>query len=227
MSESLTDDEVLNAIASVPKWYHRVDIRTPGINDSQLSLSLLKLPEDCAGLRVLDIDTRDGFFAFEMERGGAEVLAVDIEEGGFAVASRLLGSRVRFVKDNLYALDPATIGTFDIVLFLGLLYHLPYPLAGLRIVRSLCRKQMYLETLVIDRNLLMADGSVCEMSELDPRLTSIPFMRFYPGDACNHDATNFWGPNIQCVKDMLAATGFSVLRVERLKRRANFECLTA
>jgi len=231
MSTSLTDDEVLDAIASIPKWYHRIEIRpgisTPGINDSQLALQLLDPPVDCTGLRVLDLGTRDGFFAFEMERRGAEVLAVDIEEGGFMVASRLVGSRVPFLRRDLHELTPDAIGTFDIVLFLGLLYHLPDPIAALRIVRALCCRAMYLESVVIDQNLLMEDGSFCELADLHPRLTSIPLMRFFPGDVCNQDETNFWGPNIQCVKDILADTGFTVVRVAPLKRRAVFECAIA
>lgn len=93
--------EVRARIASVPHCYHRIEVRpgilTPGTNDSQTSLARLDLPVDCSGLSVLDIGTRDGFFAFELERRGARVLAVDYAPPaatGFAVAADLLGSKV-------------------------------------------------------------------------------------------------------------------------------------
>jgi len=227
----VTDDEVREQIAAIPDWYHRIEVRpgivTPGIQDSQLALQLLQLPDDCRGLRVLDIGARDGFFSFEMERRGAEVLAVDYvpaTETGFALAASILGSHVEYRHSNLYDLSPDTLGTFDIVLFLGVLYHLPDPLLGLRIVRSLCRDRLYLETYIIDRSFRLSDGTFTALDEIDPRLSSIPLMQFFPGSALGGDPTNFWGPNIQCVTDMLAQTNITIVRTERLIRRAVFEC---
>lgn len=66
-------------------------------------------------------------------------------DSGVAVAADLLGSRVTFFQRNLYELTAPELGTFDIVLFLGLLYHLPDPLGPLRVIRSLARQRMYLE----------------------------------------------------------------------------------
>jgi len=115
-------------IATVPVWYHQIDlgggIITPGFNRSAEVLEWMDIPADCRGLRVLDVGARDGFFAFEFERRGAEVVAVDYlprNETGFDVAAELLGSRVSYIEDNVYYLTPERYGTFDIVLFLGLL----------------------------------------------------------------------------------------------------------
>ena len=77
------------------------------------------LPESLAGKKVLDIGTRDGFFAFEAARRGGDVLAVDYcpeDSMGFAAAKRILGARVRFLHSNIYDLLPGELGTFDIVL---------------------------------------------------------------------------------------------------------------
>ena len=218
------------ALASV-RWYHRIEVRpgivTPGINDCQTTLRLLDLPADCSGLRVLDIGTRDGFFAFEMERRGADVLAVDYDAhaaDGFGVASRLLGSRVPFRQANLYNLDPEEIGTFDIVLFLGVLYHLPDPVGALRLIRRLCRGRMYVETFTIDHHLPLPDGTYVDMTERFPELTGVPLMCFFRGRSFNDDATNFWGPNIQCMKEMLGETEFTVLRATAIHNRAIFAC---
>ena len=130
-----SDAEVWNELNSVNLVYHQIPIQpgitTPGINNTAQVLALLDLPDDARGLRVLDLGTRDGFFAFEMERRGAEVIAVDYlprDQTGFAVASRLLDFKVTFINANIYDLSAERHGTFDVVLFLGLLYHLPDPL---------------------------------------------------------------------------------------------------
>src|SRR5262245_59952576 len=120
---SAEDDQHLQEkISSVPFWYHRIELKpgliTPGINDSQAVLELLELPKDCSRLRALDIGARDGFFSFEMERRGAEVLAIDYmppNQTGFMVAKEILGSNVTYKVANVYGLDPKEYGTFDIV----------------------------------------------------------------------------------------------------------------
>ncbi|MEO7271784.1 MAG: methyltransferase domain-containing protein, partial [Vicinamibacterales bacterium] len=216
LSDHLTDDEVRARIAGVPHWYHPIEIRpgivTPGANDARSVLAMLDLPADCRGLRALDLGTRDGFFAFELERRGADVVAVDYmasTESGFSVASTLLGSRVTFLQRNLYQLTAAELGTFDIVLFLGLLYHLPDPLGALRLVRHLTRQRMYLETLVLDFG---ADTA------------AVPLMRFFSGSSWAGDPTNYWGPNIRCVEQMLSEVEFAATRVVPYGERCLFAC---
>ena len=231
MSASLSDADARAMVAAYPSWYHRIEVRpgivTPGANDSPLNLRMLDLPPDCSGMRVLDLGARDGFFSFELERRGAEVLAIDYmpaERTGFPIAAQLLGSRVVLRQANLYHLTAAEIGTFDLVLFLGLLYHLPDPIRAIRIVRSLCTWRMYLETLVIDEAVLMPDGSEAPLAQIDQRLAAVPLMQFFPGAVCNGDPTNYWGPNVRCVEAMLAEAEFRVERVARVPRRAVFQC---
>jgi tRNA (mo5U34)-methyltransferase len=231
MPASVSDADARAMVAAYSRWYHRIEVRpgliTPGINDSPLQLQMLQLPADCSGVRVLDIGARDGFFSFELERRGAEVLAIDYmpaERTGFPIAAQLLGSRVVFRQANIYQLTAAEIGTFDLVLFLGLLYHLPDPLRAIRIVRRLCTWRMYLETLVIDDGLPMPDGSETSLAALSERLAAIPLMQFFPGASCGGDPTNYWGPNVRCVEAMLAESEFRVERVARVPRRALFQC---
>jgi tRNA (mo5U34)-methyltransferase len=212
----MTDDEVRARIAAVPHWYHPIEVRpgiiTPGANAARTVLELLDLPADCRGMRALDLGTRDGFFAFELERRGAEVVAVDymaMTDSGFGVAAELLGSRVTYLQRNLYELTATELGTFDIVLFLGLLYHLPDPLGALRVVRNLARQRMYVETLVLDFG-----------RELD----ELPLMRFFAGSSWAGDPTNYWGPNVRCVEEMLGETEFATRRVVRIGDRCVFAC---
>jgi tRNA (mo5U34)-methyltransferase len=231
MPASVTDADARAMIAAYPRWYHRIEVRpgivTPGVNDSPATLQMLELPSDCSGMRVLDLGARDGFFSFELERRGADVLAVDYTPAGrtgFPIAAQLLGSRVAFRQANLYHLTPAEIGTFDLVLFLGLLYHLPDPIRAIRLARRLCTWRMYLETLVIDDVLPLPDASETSLAVLNERLAAIPLMQFLPGATCNGDPTNYWAPNVRCVEAMLAETEFRVERVVHIPQRALFQC---
>jgi tRNA (mo5U34)-methyltransferase len=163
-------------------------------------------------------------------RGAAEVVAIDSlpsHQTGFGVASRLLESKVVYHHANLYNLERLQLGTFDLVLFLGLLYHLPDPLGGLRIVRQHCRARMFLETVIVDYGLPLADGTTVPLQQLDPRLAATPIMRFFPRDSFHQDASNYWGPNMQCVRDMLTEMEFSVVRESTDQSRAIFECVVA
>jgi len=200
-------------IAGHPTWYHRIEVApgivTPGINDSERTLAALDLPEDLRGKTVLDIGTRDGFFAFACERRGADVLAVDympVEATGFGIAAQLLGSQVRYQRENIYNLRAETIGSFDIVLMLGLLYHLPDLVGALSTVRPLCRDRLYVESHVCDVDF--------------PDLADKPFAHFCQGSSLNADPTNYWAPTTRCVEAMLDECGFSVSKTTRLGSRS-------
>jgi tRNA (mo5U34)-methyltransferase len=182
-------------------WFHRIDLGngliTPGVDDSPQKLKQIFMPEDLTGKTVLDIGAWDGFFSFEAERrGAARVVAADhfcwlnYGKDGFDLAREVLKSKVEAVVCPVEEMLAKSIGTFDLVLFAGVLYHSQDPLRYLRIVRSLCHDQLILET---------------HMDALDyPR----PAMVFYPGASLNNDPTNFWGPNPLAVQAMLEEVGF-------------------
>ena len=98
-------NEIKEMIDSVPVWHHRIELApgifTPAIQQTQDLLTSIDLPKDMSGFRVLDLGARDGFFSFECEkRGAAEVIAVDytpVELTGFAVASKILNSKVKWL----------------------------------------------------------------------------------------------------------------------------------
>ena len=142
-------------------------------------LRLLQIPADLSGKTVLDIGAWDGYFSFEFERRGAKrVLAIDSyawspRPGGFprGLECFLLGrefynSKVEYQRLDLYDLDPAAIGTFDLVFCAGVLYHMRHPLLGLEKIRSVTAGQLILET-----------------HQLIPAVHErIPLIRFFPGD---------------------------------------------
>jgi tRNA (mo5U34)-methyltransferase len=134
-------------------WYHTISlgngIVTPGIDDTPSRLSKIGLPLDLTGKTVLDVGAWDGFFSFEAERrGAARVLATDSycwsgggwgTKDGFDLAKRALGSNVEEREIDVLDLSPDTVGVFDIVLFLGILYHMT-PVAATRSYRRECSR---------------------------------------------------------------------------------------
>src|ERR1700688_21458 len=120
-------------------WYHSMELPDGSVIQGLQSIELLRkrlaqfpIPLDLRGKRVLDIGAWDGWFSFEMERRGAEVVAVDVaRQKPFLEAKKLLNSKVEYVIEDVCRLNPATLGTFDIVLFLGVLYHSKHPVLAL------------------------------------------------------------------------------------------------
>ncbi len=191
------------------RWYHTIDLGggvvTRGVDDSPLRLARVQLPESFQGKTVLDIGAWDGFFSFECERrGAARVVAADHfswqgtgwgTKAGFTLAREALGSRVEDIDIDVMDLGPERVGMFDVVLFLGVFYHLRHPFLALERVASVTRDYLIVETVV------------------DLVGFRRPAMAFYPGRELNNDPTNWWGPNIPAVVGMLESLGFREVAV--------------
>lgn len=184
------------------KWFHRIDLGdgvvTPGVDHTQEKLRFVSLPERLDGLSVLDVGAWDGFFSFEAERRGASrVVAMDWtmwqgeSKRGFELARQALGSKVEDVDLDVMDLTPERLGTFDVVLFLGVFYHLENPLAALRRVSEVCDRHLVVESLV------------------DKVYTRRPSLVFYPGDKENEDSSNWFGPNPAALLEMIREVGFA------------------
>jgi tRNA (mo5U34)-methyltransferase len=219
-------EEARRMIAAHENWYHQIEVApgvvTPGVNASQLSLEVLHLPERLDGLRVLDVGARDGFFSFECERRGADVVAIDSmppDQTGFPIAKELVGSRVELQQRNVYELSPQEFGHFDLILFLGVLYHLRDPMLALDRIWSVSRDRLIVETQMIDEAFLVGPGEFKRLADVAPELEKIPLMQFYPGYALNEDPTNVWAPNQACLAAMLEEVGFTVQDQKRLGHR--------
>lgn len=198
----------LRSNVSALRWYHTIDLGggvvTQGIDDTPLRLARLDLPESLAGQTVLDVGAWDGFFSFEAERRGASrVLATDYyswhgpgwgDKAGFELARAALGSRVEDLDIDVMDLSPERVGTFDVVLFLGVLYHLPHPLLALECAASVTRRLLILETVV------------------DMIGIRRPAVAFYPGRELNADPSNWWGPNVPAMHGLLRSAGFDRVR---------------
>jgi tRNA (mo5U34)-methyltransferase len=192
------------------QWWHTIDlgngIVTRGRVDNLATLKRIGLPERLDGKTVLDIGAWDGFYSFEAERrGAARVLATDSfswggggwgTKAGFELARKALGSKVEDLHLDVMDLSPDRIGTFDLVLCLGILYHMRHPLLALERVFSVTGDHLILET------------------HVDLQWIRRPAIAFYPNDELQRDATNWCGPNPAAVEAMLRTVGFR--RVQRI-----------
>ncbi|HXI12934.1 MAG TPA: methyltransferase domain-containing protein [Thermoanaerobaculia bacterium] len=226
-SQPITDRvEIKRLIAEHGRWWHEIEVApgiiTPGDDSNRIKVPILDaigFPDDMRGFRVLDVGCSDGFFSFEMERRGASVVAMDFVPetySGFSVAKRIMGSSVEYRMDNIYNLSPEGYGEFDLVLFLGVLYHLRNPQGGLDAIRSVMKEggTLFVGTMMIDDYFLLPDGSVTTLEAINPMLGSIPLWQAYPGDSLNGDFTNCFAPNRQALVAALQEAQFAVHEIK-------------
>jgi tRNA (mo5U34)-methyltransferase len=205
---SLTPDELRREVHT-RTWFHTIDlgngVRTPGQKDTPSEVSLFQIPSDLTGKTVLDVGAYDGFYSFEAERrGAARVVASDSwtwnwhgsdARRNFDLAHEVLQSTVEPVVVSVEELCPETVGgVFDVVLFLGVLYHAPDPIGYLRNVRSVTGGFAIVETVV-------------DLIDIP-----VPAAAYYPRDFFNGDSSNHFGPNPLAVEAMLETAGFSGVR---------------
>jgi tRNA (mo5U34)-methyltransferase len=191
-----------------PYFFHRIELPdglvTPGWSDPRTEkLPYYRLPEDMTGMRVLDIGCAEGFFSFEAERrGAAEVVAIDSFPDSvrrFNICREAFDARAQAFLTNVYDLSERTFGTFDLVMFFGVLYHLRHPLLALEKVFSVCSGTVLLQTASFE-NPALGEASAAEFH---------PFgIQSGPPDNPLFDPTVFWIPNSACVRDMMAHVGF-------------------
>jgi len=197
--------------------YHAIDLPDgsilPGLQSVEhlrWRLDLFGLPKDLRGKRVLDIGAWDGWFSFECERRGATVVAADcVELDTFLEARELIGSKVEYVTLDVPELSEARLGKFDIVLFLGVLYHLRHPLLGLEKVVELTTDMALIESFVIDRE-KRAVPSV---------------MEFYERGELGGQVDNWCGPSPECLMAMCRSAGFAQTELRDITNgRASVVC---
>ena len=190
------------------EWFHSIDLGHGLITRGQKSLEVLAHeqrvifdPVKIEGATVLDVGAWNGAFSFAAKRRGAvRVLATDQYvwihkhwrgREGFDIANSALGLNIEALEIDVPQIAPATVGYWDIVLFLGVLYHLPSPLEGLEAVAEVTKDCLIVET---HTNLIEHPT---------------PALAYYPGNSLNGDETNFFGPNPAFVIEALKECGFT------------------
>jgi tRNA (mo5U34)-methyltransferase len=211
-------------IAELAPWFHNITLPTgertapdhplgdfPAFKWAEIAALL---PDDLAGWRVLDIGCNAGYYSFACAARGATVLGVDHDERYLRqarwAAGRLgAGDRVAFRRSDVYDLA-RTDETWDLVLFLGVLYHLRHPLLGLDIVAGTVGRMLVVQSLEAPVEEVLeppSDLGIDRREEMTrPGWPSMAFIEHRLAG----DGSNWWAPNRACTEAMLRSTGLTV-----------------
>ena len=220
---SLARERIRLEIAALGPWFHNLElggVQTapdhflgdyPAVKWRRFAHAV---PADLTGRNVLDIGCNAGFYALEMKRrGAARVLAVDhdpdyLKQARFA--AEIAGLDIEFARLSVY--DVGALGErFDVVLFLGVLYHLRHPLLALDLIREHVAKDLF-----VCQTMQRGDAAEEPLAEDYPFTETAIFERpTYPRlSFVEHryagDGTNWWVPNRACAKAMLRSAGFVI-----------------
>jgi tRNA (mo5U34)-methyltransferase len=221
MGTQVPDDALGREIAARAPWFHNLHLPRghqtapdhplgdfPAFKWQQIEPHV---PADLHGQRALDIGCNAGFYSFQLAARGAEVLAVDVDDHYLAQArwaSTQLDpeGRVEFRRMTVY--DLARIADeFDLILFLGVLYHLRHPLLALDAVAERLRGSLILQTLTMPGEPPQPTPPDLPIDERE-RLTGPGWPRAaFIEQRLAGDPTNWWAPDDACVQAMLRSAG--------------------
>ena len=220
----LTREAIERRVRELGDWFHNIDlggVQTaphhflgdyPAVKWRRFADAL---PLDLRGMTVLDIGCNAGFYSIEMKRRGAErVVAMDFDADYLnqaRFAAEVSGVDLEFSELSVY--DVGALGErFDIVLFLGVLYHLRHPLLALDLIHE-----------HVARDLLVFQSMQRGSTEIEPfendyaftevevfERPGFPKLHFIEGRYAG-DPTNWWAPNRACSEAMLRSAGFAVV----------------
>jgi len=198
----------------VGSWFHSFELSDGTLIPGNKTLGVLKAEFDAVfapltldGQSVLDVGAWNGAFSFEAKRLGApHVLATDLYTWAhpsfrgfekFLYVRKDSGLDIDYRVLDTHQIRRDVVGEFDVVLFLGVFYHLQDPITVIASIAEVATSWLIVET------------------HLDLDDVSHPAMRYYPAAELAEDPTNWWGPNQQCVERLLTTAGFSEIHFTR------------
>jgi tRNA (mo5U34)-methyltransferase len=222
---SLNREDLVRRIDELGEWFHNLDLHGvstaphhflgdfPNVKWKYIASAI---PQDLSGATVLDIGCNGGFYAIEMKRRGAErVIGVDIDDrylNQARFAAGTLGLDIEFLKTSVYDVDRIP-GQFDFVLFLGVFYHLRYPLFALdKVVKKVkSGGRLVFQTMIRgseqtrewDKNYHFWNKEIFEHPDY-PRM-------FFIEHSYANDPTNWWVPNRAAAEAMLRSSGLEIV----------------
>jgi tRNA (mo5U34)-methyltransferase len=222
-------DEIEREIARLAPWFHNLHLPSghetaadhplgdfPGYKWEQVATHL---PRDLTGWRALDIGCNAGYYAFALAARGARVLGIDVDphylaQARWAAEQLGMDGRVEFRRLGIY--DLARLDElFELILFMGVLYHLRHPLLALDLVAEKATRLVVVQTLTTE------DEHATVVVQRPPR--DLDFNRrerlVEPGwpqlafveRRLAEDPTNWWVPNHACVEAMVRSAGLEVV----------------
>jgi tRNA (mo5U34)-methyltransferase len=219
---ALERDQLAQRISELGDWFHNLDLHGvptaphhflgdfPKIKWCQIASAI---PEDLTGTTVLDVGCNGGFYSIEMKkRGASRVLGIDVDDrylNQARFAAKTLGFEIELEKCSVYAVDQLP-GQFDYVLFMGVFYHLRYPLFALDKLIQKVRGKLVFQTMVRGSRQTREwadDYPIWNTQIFDER--DFPAMYFIE-KSYSHDPTNWWIPNRSAVEAMLRSSGLKI-----------------
>jgi tRNA (mo5U34)-methyltransferase len=221
----MTASAIIDDIEALGPWFHNLHLPDgrqtcpnhwlgdfPAFKWQQIAASL---PTDLHGWRCLDIGCNAGFYSFELARRGGNVLGIDLDDrylrqARWAQRQFGFGSRVEFRRMQVY--DLAQLDEqFDLVLFMGVLYHLRYPSLGLDIVCEKVQRLLLFQTLTMPGDEVLSTTRDIGFDERE-RLCDAgwPKLAFLEHGFAG-DPTNWWAPNHAACEAMLRSAGMRVI----------------
>jgi tRNA (mo5U34)-methyltransferase len=223
-SDKPNRDRILENVTKLGKWFHNLDLNGvktapdhflgdyPNIKFQNFSNAI---PADLTGKTVLDIGCNAGFYSIEMKRRGASrVLGIDSDERYLAqarYAAQVLNADIEFKNISVY--DVARIGEqFDLVIFMGVFYHLRHPLLALDLLYD-----------HVVKDLLVFQSMQRGSDQVDPLENDYDFWEtdifdqpgfpqlYFVENCYSQDPTNWWIPNQACMEAMLRSSGFRIV----------------
>ena len=197
------------------EWYHQVEVfpgvTTPGPAAIQSYLLDLLEPGGFAGKKVLDIGAWTGPYTFEVERRGGQVTSFDIqdpERSGFNLLKTIKGSKAEYIQDSVYNLAAHFKEYFDIILFLGVFYHLKNPVLALENIHAALKPGavMIYEGAVLEHAYSLDPVWADRKDRMGPYL-EIPLAYYATGDCLGH-FSNWYVPNVLCLREWIISSGF-------------------
>lgn len=220
----LTTEEIRQRVEELGQWFHNLDLRGvqtapdhflgdyPQTKWERFSASI---PEDLTGKSVLDVGCNAGFYSLQMKRRGADrVVGIDTDEQYLAqarFAAKVSNAEIEFRNLSVYRVADLR-EQFDLVLFMGVLYHLRHPLLALELLHEYAVRD-----LLVTQSLLRGSKEITNVPGDFPFWEedifaddAFPRMYFVEKRFAN-DPTNWWIPNRAGFEAMLRSTGFEIL----------------
>ena len=220
-AEAVTKEQLTAILARFGRWYHNVPL-TSRISTNPAGGShpldrwnvVLKphVPESVKDKTVLDIGCNSGYFGSQFkQRGASRVVGIDVQASVLAQArfmTHWTNTPIELYEMSAYDVDRLN-STFDIVVFVGVLYHLKHPLYALEKIAALCKDTMYFQS-VIRGPREDFDPAEDYDSREEKAFTEPAYPRMYFVEKkFNGDSTNWWLATRSCLKAMLRTVGFT------------------
>lgn len=221
--EAIDRKELSQRITELGDWFHNINLNGVQTAPDHFLGDFPRVkwkgiagvfPDDMTGATVLDLGCNGGFYSIELKkRGASRVLGVDVDDRYLSqarFAARVLGLDIEFLKSSVYDVNQIP-GEFDYVLFMGVFYHLRYPLYALDNVIKKVKGKLIFQTMI--RGSLISPELKPDYHFWNKEIfeqPDFPCMYFIENKYAG-DPTNWWIPNHGAMESMLRSSGLTIV----------------